>query len=463
MGARRAAARLGAGDAEPRTLMDRGYELFVGIGPEQSSVVVRERGEQGRAGDLRWLALDGSRSFVLFEQAQPWIRWLDERRALGLTHTEDGLSRLEYVTLGARPSLVATQVPWLLLVDLAGGRVAYGSGRGAQADVYVAELREDGAQSRQVSVEGAGAAHGWLLGSPTGEGVLWIDENNALWRYEPGAEAERLLHSVLASPQPRALRDGRLLFWREAGEGEGRSLWLFDGLRERQLLESAEGATLTMQGEVGYVMVPRQGLWTFDLSDLPREGPVGRLLIPGRSGHWLFSGQDLFVLMDGEAWVYRAGAAPHAYGVDGLSALSLAPSGATVFQAQRERFLWLPADQSASPVPFGQGVPQPLRLISPDRLALYHPNEGGWARTEMPPSAPAQTLVYDPPVEALGSFLEGDRFSEIFGDEDELRIVDAHTGERVRWAWQAQPLRLGNLGQYAAYVSDRGLFLVERP
>lgn len=449
----------------PRTLVASGHEVLLSFSPDGTAVAARHRTQPGIAGDIDLVPLDGSPPVRLFVEAQPWVRWLGDQ-VLAMVHTRDALSRLEVVRPGEAPRLVREGVPWLLVTDLVDGQVAFAAGEPPAFEVFTVDLNAAQLAPRLASAPDGGTVDAWLGNSPGRTGLLWVDDTDVLWRFEPEDGPEALVDGVLVSPRPRYLADGRLVFWRAGATAE--DLWLFDGVEERRLVRDTRGSTFVTVGDGFYVNADGRGVWHGDFGPANAQGEVGRLAVPGLNTPFIVSGGGLVALADGAAWRYTPGAAGgEALGPTGLGGLQATVSGATAFAGATGSLWWLPGPGlDLRPVALSMGAPDQSRMATRDRTGLYHPTAQGWVRSDLPPAAGAAVRRYDPPVRAIAELLPAEQLLTIDPADATLYAVDALDASpagRVRWAWNARLVRGGPRGRLVAYVCDRGLFVVPLP
>ncbi len=436
-------------------LLADGFEVFLGFAPGVDAAVVRQRTVPGLAGDIYQLPLDGAEGVRLFIEAQPWVRWLPDGRALGMVHTRDALSRLAVVTPGEPSRRLSEGVPWLLVTSLADGTVAYAAGDGPDFGVYLTALDE--APHQAVHAEAGPASDAFLTTTPGRGGLMWLSPDQVLWRWTPEAGAEPLADGVLAAPRPRFLPDGRLLFWR--ADGALVSLWVLDDAGERLLVGGADANSYTPLGDGAYVTLPGQGLWFGDY-----DGALSEVVVRGAiTGLRIVAGGAL-VLADGVVWRYRPDLGP-AMAVQGpgpLSVLSSTVGGATAWEAATQSVWWIPQPGSAlAPVVIAQGAQAPSTVNAREADAVYVRDGAGWRWVPLPPDpdGPAPRPL-GPEVAQIVTQL-GARTLLVRDSEGTLGRVWLDDGEAEGWAFGSVLVRVSSRGGYVAYTCDRGLFLVE--
>jgi hypothetical protein len=440
----------------PRVLIEDNHEVMLGFVPGEDAVVVRRRTMPGLAGDLDLVPLDGSDPTALFVEAQPWVRWVGGE-AMAMVHTRDALSRLEVVVPGEATRVLAEGVPWLLVTQLADGLLAWAalSEDGERFDLFLGDL--DGAPPQQITEPESRATDAFLSTTPDRAGLLWLTPEHTLWRWTPDGGAEALADTVLASPRPRFLADGRLLFWR-AGE-TAQSLFVLEPEGERLLVAEATSSTFQPVGVGFFVVQPGVGLWhgTFD-------GPALGTVIPAEAVVYRVSFGGALALADGQAVRYVVGGEASAIeGLPGgLSQLGTTRGGATVWAAAERTLWWIP----------GPGQPGAAAIVVADAPsaalrgarsgdALYVTDADGWRRVNVPPDD-APDVVFDARVARISQVLAGDTLLTYDAD-DALWQIDGFTGEGFGWAEHVTRIWRSGRGGWTAYTCDRGLFLVPTP
>lgn len=436
------------GDLAPRVLVAADYEVFLGYRPGHDEVVVRRRTQPGIAGDVDLVPLDGGPAVPLFVEAQPWVQWVGDA-ALGMVRTREALSHLEVARPGMGRLARADRVPWLLVKQLADGSIAWASGAGPGFDVFRGGL--DGGPAERLNPRDGQTSDAFLTGTPGNRGLLWLDPGATLWRWEPEAEAEPVADDVLASPRPRFLNDGRLLFWRAEGPGTAR-LFIHDGLGERLLVGGAAPNSHRQVGDRHYVARPGRGLWFGDF-----EGG-GEDVIEGDRVDFVTVGAGAVALVDGVGWRHGPGGADRLGGAD-LERLAFAPRGATAWRVAGGEVWYLPAPgEPGAAAALVRRAPSLERLSAVGDDAIYVLGaEGAYERHPLPPGEQSPT-VFD---RALGSIVAVDRGRVLGRDGDNaLWQVEPRTGESFGWARAVETVELSGGRGYVAYTCDRGLFLV---
>ena len=455
--------------AAPTTLVPDHFEVYLTNDPANTGALVRRNIRPAQAGDLTLYPFDGGPPRTLFEQAQPWVRF-QGGRALAMTFTSEAYSTLASNREDAdRPQAavpLGAQVPWLLVASLSDGRVAWVDGRGDVAQVFVSQ--PDGEGRRAVSAPGAAAD--LLMTTPDGRGLLWRSVDGALWRAtSPEAAPERLVEDALASPRPWFRPSGALMV--AAGPPASASILRLDPVSPgaAQLgppvrrVDDLDAARIIDLGRAGYVAQASGEvlhlLW--DTDDAPwRVGQAARLEVASGAA----TGDDL-VLLDGVAVQVSPGARRvDRLGLDGLSALQAAPSGATAWRADDRALVYLrPIDQGA-PVTLARGAAAPGRLAVPGAQRLIVRGAEGWSVASLPSAeltpldAPVERAVVVDAALALGLGPAPAR---------PLRAFDTTTGTSYGWARGVTHLEVGPRPARGArvvfYACDRGLFIAPIP
>ncbi len=451
-----AIAGTGADAAAARLLVPDAYELFLGYTPDGSSAVARRRNRPGLAGDVDAYPLAGGPPQPLFEEAQPWVRWLDDR-ALGMEHTQAALSRLVLGRPGGPKTVLAEGVPWLLVTRMQSGAVAYASGA---APRYPVALDALGAGApRVVSPNGDEAGDGFLMTSPDNRRLYWRTPEGALQMYSQDTDTSvTLAENVLASPRPLVQPGGTVFFWRGQAAGH-EDLYVLGGAAdavERRRAVDVDGRTLVTTVDGFYVAAPGRGL----LHGLRDAGPEAGVVVPGQTVQFVTSGPGVIALADGHAWTHVPGNPPTDRGGAGLAQLEIAPRGATAFAGGGvNRLFYVPApDLPGDVFPLAGGRPMPQRVTEPARSAVYVRDAGGWLNWTLPPSA-------DAPGRPFGS--DAERTLPVTPEwvmqldaAGALWAAPTDAERRVPWAWHVQTLERSPQRALAAYVCDRGVFVV---
>ncbi|MCB9525092.1 MAG: carboxypeptidase regulatory-like domain-containing protein [Myxococcales bacterium] len=434
-------------------LLAEGYEVFLGFQPGDGAAVVRVRTQPGIAGDIYRVPLDGAEPVRLFVEAQPWVRWLGDGRALGMVHTRDALSRLEVVVPGGPAQAVAEGVPWLLVSTLLDGQVAFAAGEGPGFGVYLTAL--EGGEPIRVD-DGGPTSDAFLSTTPGRSGLLWLTPDAVLWRWEPDTGAVPLADGVLASPRPQFLPDGRLLFWRADGGRPEEALWILEEADERLLVDHADGGTLTTLGAGVFVVRPEQGLWwqPYDADgDLAVEAPITSYRV---------SAGGALALSDGVVWRYRPDLEATAIrGLGPLSVLSNTVAGATAWEAGTQTLWWIPQPGLDRPaVSLAEGALAPAARNAVGGTAAFVRGGEGWAWVPLPPGDDdREAVAYGPEVDRLVDVISAEEMltQDAAGT---LYRVDVTTGAATGWAREVGLVRRSGRGGFVAYTCDRGLFLV---
>ena len=435
---------------ERNALVPENHEVVIGFAPGEESIVTRKRTEPGIAGDLYLVPLDGSPQTRLLVEAQPWARWQRDR-ILGMTHTREALSELRSVRPGEPDGLLAEGVPWLLVTSLRDGRIVWAEGGPDAFDVYRGTV--DGEEKRRLNPPEAQASDR-MLTTTQGAGVMWLTPGGELWRFEEAwDEARHLADDVIENPRPRFLAADLLLFWRNGANGL-QSLHLHDGEGERLLVDGVRASSYLQQD--GYFLEqPGNGLWHGTLEP-PYEGGI---IVPGQAVEIAANDFGIIAVADGVAWRVATGLREAwRLGGDGLSAVQGCCSGATAWR-QADRSLWyLPSarvDFLDGPLRIAEGADQPVRIRAPEGSGVYtRGGEGGFYSVLFPALEPVlfeRELVTMTSVDigrALGRDINGD-----------LWQVDPRDGTSFGWARDVASLRVSVRRGYAAYFSDRGLYL----
>jgi hypothetical protein len=451
-----------AGPGPGRVLVPSAYELFLGFtpGPDALSAVVRRRGEPGLAGDVEVFPLaPGARPDhqTLFQESQPWLRWIDHR-ALALVRTRQALSQLVIAAPGGPITPLAEGVPWLLVTRLQSGEVAYAAGAAPEYAVRLDAL--DGSPPRTVSPPDGPAGDAFLSTSPDGRRLYWRTPTGTLWVYDRAADAARpLAFDVAATPRPTLLADGGVYFWRGAPEAAGLFVYEPGEDAERRRATAVDARTFYPTADGFFVTAPGRGL----LHGLRVGDDEAALAVPGTTIQFAVTGPGALVLADGVAFTFVPGAAATRRGGEGLSRLEIAPTGATAWQADAGRLLYIPGPGRAGDVQrlTVGGAAAPERVTEPAREAIYVRDVGRWRRVSLPPAA-------GPDVEfsADATRLLPLDAARVLGADDEgtLRLFDPDTGRATGWARNvdigAGLIERGPLRRFAAYGCDRGVFVV---
>jgi len=402
------------------------YEVFIGHIPGEEAITLRFHGRPGLAGDLYRLPLEGGPPQLLFEEAQPWIRWI-EGEALALTHTREALSRLERVQPGAPPQVLGEGVPWLMVTDLQGGRVAWME---AEVEGHSIWISPEGPGEQLRLAEGASSA--FLMSYAGRTGLLWSAGGDLLsW---DGQRSTILAEEILESPPPRDYQ-GLLLFWREGGD-----LYALEEGAERLILEGAQPSSLRLYGPYFAAFRPEAGL------EWGRLDGAERLLHPCDSQLSLSLGETLFFVVDGVLFRSQEGAAAERLldGVDDL--LVHPPLGISVLAPE---LIFLPKE----------GAPLPLagvqRVLEPGGGALYFQGAEGWQRQPLPTGAASVPFGAD--LEEIWPV----NSQRLMGQaEGQLFSLDLNAGVRLLWAEGLERLLLSPRRGMLSYSSSRGLFLL---
>lgn len=433
-------------EVAPQMILEAGLELFLGYTPGDLGVAFRRRTEPAVAGDIDVITLaDGARQ-PLFQEAQPWVRWLPDGGAQGMVQTQAALSRLVQGRPGARAEVLAEGVPWLLVTDLADGTTVWAQRDG---DAFAVWARTGDGMPRPLA-PGFPCSDAFLGTTPGRTGVFWLAPDGRLIRWEP-AGVEVLARDVLASPRPRFLGGGRLIFFRADEAGPGLTqIFVLEGGRELRLVEAAEGNSLVTQADRWYATRPDDGLWTGDWA-----GGRERLL-PGGVVRFVLEGRGVLALVDGAAWQAVPGGAATPLGVEGLSQLASVSTGATAWQPANRTLWYLPGPERAlDPAPLVRGVARGERLGEPGGRALYVLGPQGFFRAPIPPG-PA-TTPFDVEVTTLVPVDEARLLGWVSGET--LHQIDPRTGEAFGWAEGVSRVVTDFTRQRAVYVSDRGTYL----
>jgi hypothetical protein len=451
-----------AGPGPGRVLVPSAYELFLGFtpGPDDLAAVVRRRGEPGLAGDIEVFPLAaGARPDhrTLFQEAQPWLRWIDDR-ALALVRTRQALSQLVIAAPGGPITPLADGVPWLLVTRLQSGEIAYAAGLAPEYAVRLDAL--DGRPPRTVSPPEGPAGDAFLSTSPDGRRLYWRTPGGTLWVYDRAADAARpLADDVAATPRPTLLADGGVYFWRGAPEAADLFVYEPGEDAERRRAAAVDARTFYPTADGFFVTAGGRGL----LHGLRAGADDAALAVPGAAIQFAVTGPGAIVLADGVAFTFVPGAGATRRGGDGLSRLEIAPTGATAWQADAGRLMYVPGPGRAGEVQrltLG-GAASPERVTEPAREAIYVRDVGPWRRVLLPPgsgadvefSADATRLLPLDAARVLGADEEGT-----------LRLFDPDTGAATGWARnvdvRAGLIERGPLRRFAAYACDRGIFVV---
>jgi hypothetical protein len=443
-------------DAAARLLVPDAYELFLGYTPDASSAVVRQRNRPGLAGDISAFPLAGGPPQPLFEEAQPWVRWLDDR-ALGMEHTQAALSRLVLGRPGGPKTVLAEGVPWLLVTRLQSGAVAYASGAAPRYPVALDTL--DGAAPRVLSANGDEAGDGFLMTSPDNRRLYWRTPEGALQMYSQDADTTvTLAEDVLASPRPTVQPGGTVFFWRGMGAGH-EDLYVLGGAAdavERRRAVDVDGRTLVTTVDGFYVAAPGRGL----LHGLRDAGPEAAVVVPGQTVQFVTSGPGVIALADGHAWTHIPGSPPTDRGGAGLAQLEIAPRGATAFAGGGvNRVFYVPApDLPGDVFALAAGRPMAQRVTEPARTAVYVRDAGGWLNWTLPASADAPGRPFG--FDAERTLPVTPEWVMQLDAAGALWAAPTDAERSVPWAWHVQTLERSPRRELAAYVCDRGVFVV---
>ncbi|MEZ4471838.1 MAG: hypothetical protein R3F60_13815 [bacterium] len=429
----------------PRVLLAQDFEIFLGFSPDGGQVALRRRTRPGIAGDVDVIDLaDGTRR-PLFVEAQPWVRWRPDGRALGMVATREALSRLVVGRPGADLQVLAEGVPWLLVTDLLDGEVAWAERAGAGFGIHAGPL-----DAAAPVAAGFPSGDAFLSNTPGRAGLLWLGPAGELTRWEPGQGARILAREVVASPRPRFLPGGALLFFRADPAGPAlRQVWVLDDAGERLLADEADGDSFASAGELFYVARPDQGLWRGRLAGGGEEilaGDVIRLVLDGPGG---------VAVADGAAYHVTAEGAATPLGVEGLSQLTYVSTGATAWQAATRTLWYLPGPgRDLRPAALVVDAPRASRVGEPGGRALYVLGSQGFFRAPVPPGPPP--TPFDVDVDSLAPVNAGQLLG--WRDRQALSQIDPTTGAAFGWAADVRRVVVGGPTQ-AAYVSDRGTYL----
>jgi hypothetical protein len=436
-------------DLAPRPLVETDHEVLIGFVNGAEAVFTRRFTVPGLAGDIDRVALADGEATPLFVEAQPWVLdvggWLH-----AMVHTRDALSRLEVTTPGEAPQVLDEGVPWLLVHRLADARVAWAAGEEGDFEVFVGAPGDAG---ERVSPAEGRASGTLLVTTPGSRGLMWLDAARTLWRWEPDAPARALADDVLPSPRPSFLPDGRLIFFRTHAEAaEAGDLWLLEPGGERRLVTATTASSLRRMGDGFYVTRPGVGLhygaW---------DGPGGTV-VPGPEVQLLVRGGGALALVGGVAWSHEPGQAAVPLQVDGLSSLRSVLGGALAWRVETGALWYLPSPPDPGPARVAvEGLARSSVVSEAGSRAVFVDTPQGWQRMPLPPGVLGARVDRD--LDRLtplrpGRMLGTDADATLFG-------VASDTGRTTRWADAVGLTAVSPRARYVAYVSDRGLHVVD--
>jgi len=254
-----------------------------------------------------------------------------------------------------------------------------------------------------------------------------------------------LIEDIAPRPLPRFLSIDEALAWRADDIGhtvlhhrEGETRPLVTGIATQPFLERRRRVFAHRLGE---------GLWIGHL-DEPHPGVV----VAGALETLVMVGDGVLALVDGDVWRWTPEVGAARIAGPNLSGLSYAPGGATVWDAEAGRLLYL-ADRGAPVVLVeGAAVHRPIRASGE---ALYVRG----AETHRYVTLPGGDAVdFDRPVEAL-TVVNATRVLGV-DLEDTLWSIDGPSGVSVGWARGVARVAKSANGAWVAYACERGIFLV---
>lgn len=436
-----------------RTLVAEQFEVFLGFDRPGEGVYVRRRNRPGLAGDIERVPLDGGPAELLFVEAQPWVREI-AGRVLAMVETREALSRLVSNTPGGEALELGAQVPWLLVTTLADDAVAWVGGPPDAFEVFVGAA--DGGAPQRVSPPGAEATSSFLLTTPDRRGLVWHTSGGTLWRWPGDGPAEVVAEDALATPRPRLLRDGRVMFARASAEA-GRvdfHVWTPEG--EIDVIDAVRPSPALVLGEILYVQRPGAGLWR-----APLDGIGPRAVLDEPIDAVTSSRGGVLALRGGVAWRYDDANGVEQLGGEGLTSMQFAPLGATAWQAERGALWFIPGPGLPGPAAeLVVGAPAIGRINAPGGSAIYALGPDGWLTIPIPPDG-LPPVAFDRPFESLTSL--GDRGLLGIDPDTSLWRIDPNTGISVGWARNVTRIDRSSRNGMVGYVCDRGTFLVPVP
>ncbi|MFN3201167.1 MAG: carboxypeptidase-like regulatory domain-containing protein [Bradymonadia bacterium] len=441
---------------EDRLLLPDGYEVYLGYTPDNGAVTVRVRGDQGEAGDIWSLPVDGSPATRVFQRAQPWIRWIDDR-ALAMVDTVDALSSLVSNNLqGDDRVLLGVGVPWLQVSQMIDGRVSWTQQREDGAfDVIQADTL--GRDAQVVSFE-EGPADGAFLTTTSGRrGLLWTSPDGALWRWTGDSPPEDIAQQVLVSPRPTGLGVFQALYWQQGDPMEGAEsgdYLFYDGEASRLLGAGLRPGSVRSLGRALYGVGAVSDLYFGDLDGI-QMAPI----IEGAVDEMVVAGGGITALIEGEVWTHRPeNAQPVNVGPLIGGQLRRAPSGLTAFDADTGTLWWLPDPGGEGEITaLVEGAPAAVRLSPIGELAVITRSADGLVKIPLPPGR-AEAIPFEEDVERIVNVNQGQVLGYDLGGR--LFDIDTDTGLGVPWADGVVEARLSPRRGYVVYRCDRGLFVV---
>jgi hypothetical protein len=444
--------------APPSRLVGDHFEVYLGTDPDETGVIVRRNVRPGLAGDISFFPYGGAAPRLLFEEAQPWVRFVGPQ-VLAMTRTREAYSRLVSRTFDAdapEPTPLGDAVPWLLVTTLADGRIAWVAGRAEDARVFVGDA--DG--SNAVALE-SGPVASTFLGNTTGSrGLLWLSPERTLWRARtPETPPDALVDEVLTSPRPLYRPDGALIVF--TGEPASATALRLDPIEPgsetygppRRLVAGADASTFSPAAEGFYIVRPREGM---AYAPWNAEGPGTG--VRGERFELVTHGRGAIALVNTASTKHTPGSEFRFTGVSNLSQLQTAPGGATAWQADTRSLWYFPGPEiDLPPRLLAVGAAAPGRVVDSLASRIYAQDADGWRAIDLPEG---NDVPFDQPVQRVVP-VDADRVLGTRAAPDgALRSFDPRTGESHGWAEGVTLVERSPRRNFVFYACARGLFLV---
>ena len=447
------------GAFDPRIVVPADFEVLLGLTPDELGFVVRRHNRPGLAGDIDIFPADGGPRQPLFEEAQPWVRWIGDS-VLGMTHTREALSTLQLRRPLQRVLTLAEGVPWLLVAVLDDASIAYAAGGPPSFDVFIRSSVDDG-PAEPITLANTGTSDGFLATRRGNQGLFFLDADGVLYSHtRDGRGTVAVARDVLLDPRPTQRGEQSYVFTRADPEQP----------EARLLVEATvpDGEQVHQRGVLSTGLIQGRNHYFFRRGDAvlharwAQPGLADRVA-QGVALTTMPSGEGLFALGDGQAFAAQpSGDVVVRYGPleVGLSELTFAPPGALVFKAESNEVIFLPTPgpDAARLSVITQAQGRATRLVDAANRAVYVRDDRGWQRFSLPPDGRRTALDRDPPTLTLVDA------ARVLGLDVELgrglRQFDTGTGRSFGWANAVTGVYRSPAGGFAAYVSDRGVFVV---